>query len=121
MTTLVIYPLLTAALYYLLARAQISEFLWSRYPQSIDRFMACAACTGFWYGIGVAFIGWAYQLPFLALPPREPHTVIIVGLCSMIWTPVVSWLHLVALDQLGAPMYEEPKEPVSIDGLETKS
>ena len=120
MTTLVIYPLLTTALYYLLARARISEFLWGRYPPSVDRFMSCASCTGFWYGIAVAIAGGTYQLPFMELGPREPHTIIVVGLCAMIWTPVVSWLHLVALDRLGAPVYEEPKDPRSTDGDETK-
>jgi hypothetical protein len=120
MTALLIYPLLTAALYYLLARAEISRFLWSRYPPALDRFMACAACTGFWYGLGAALLGRYYNLPFMALPSDGVHTIFIVGLCSTIWTPVVSWLHLVALDRLGAPMYEDPLEAANTDAIETK-
>lgn len=107
MTSLVIYPLLTVAAYYLLARAVITQPLWRRYPPRFDRFMACAACTGLWYGVGVAvFGGWVLSLPFLALPARSLYTVAIVGLCSMIWTPIVSWLHLAAIDRLGGTAEE---------------
>lgn len=109
MTSLIIYPLLTAALYYLMARAEITAPLWRRYPSWLDKFMNCAACAGFWYGAGAAVLGgWVLALPFLALPARSPYTVAIVGLCSMVWTPVVSWVHLRAIEQLGGAE-EEPE------------
>lgn len=120
MTAAIVYPLLTTALYYLLARAKISKFLWSRYPPTLDRFMACASCTGFWYGLAVATAGWFYSIPFLAMPPREPHTVLVVGMCSIVWTPVVAWLHLEALERLGDPTSDEPEEQVNTHAFETK-
>jgi sterol desaturase/sphingolipid hydroxylase (fatty acid hydroxylase superfamily) len=107
-TALLLYPLLTTAMYYLLARAEITRFLWSRYSPRVDRFMACAACTGFWYGLAVAIWGRYAELTFMALSGDAYYTPLVIGLCSMIWTPVVAWLHLAALDRLGMPEHEEP-------------
>ena len=112
--------MLTAAAYYLLARAEITRFLWGRYSPGVDRFMACAACTGFWYGLAVAGLGWLWQWDFMELPARAYYTPPIVGLCSMIWTPVVSWLHLGALDGLVVPEPDDPPVARSIDATETQ-
>lgn len=113
--------MLTTAAYYLLARAEITRFLWSRYSPRVDRFMACAACTGFWYGLVVSCLGWAWQWEMLGLPARSYLTPPIVGLCSMIWTPVVSWIHLEAHTRLGGPEDDETDNARSDDADETKS
>lgn len=103
MTALLVYSLLTSALYYLLARAEISRFLWSRYPAKLDHFMTCAACSGFWYGVLVSVVlGHFGGFHFPELPDDGYTAHVIVGLCSIVWTPVVSWLHLAALDRLGS-------------------
>lgn len=44
MNGLILYPMLTTALYYLGARAMITKFIWSRYPKWLDKFMLCSAC-----------------------------------------------------------------------------
>lgn len=104
MTAFILYPLLTSALYYLLARAEITRGIWRRYPRRVDRFMACAACTGFWYGLLVAAtLGRHLGLPFAELEAMSPYTPVVVALCSIIWTPVVAWLHLSALERLFVP------------------
>lgn len=96
-----LYPLLCAAAYYLGAQAVITRFLWSRYPSSVDSLMTCASCSGFWYGIGAGYLGRVLDIPFLGLDPGAWHTPLIVGFCAIVWTPVVSWLHLAALAAIG--------------------
>lgn len=72
-TAVGVHALLTVALYYLAARAAITEPLWSRYPAWLDRVARCPACAGFWIGAAVAAAGeawgaWPWRLaPVLAL------------------------------------------------------
>jgi len=111
MEMILLYALLTAAMYYLLARAMITKPLWSRYPRWLDYYTMCAACSGLLYGVVVALaIGWTQDLPFVGMPGRYWLTPPLVGLCSMIWTPILASLHVGALVQLGV---EDPKaEPL---------
>jgi hypothetical protein len=97
MTGLVLYPLLCAALYYLFARATLTEPLSSRYPDWLASFLACSACSGFWYGLGCAAVGAWQEWSFVGLAPRSPVTAIGCGLCAVVWTPLVSALHVKAL------------------------
>lgn len=85
------YPLITASLYYLGARALITQPIWSRYPPRFDSFMSCAACSGFWYGFLVGIFGLVAQVPFLGVAAW--WTPFVVGLGSMIWTPIVADWH----------------------------
>jgi Na+(H+)/acetate symporter ActP len=111
--TIVLYVLLTTALYYLFARATITKPLWSRYPQWLDYYTMCAACSGFLYGVAVALaIGWTQDLPFLGLSGRFWVTPIVVGLGSLVWTPILADLHVRALLQLGVP---DPKVDPVVD------
>ncbi len=102
MSIVALYILLTTAAYYLAVRAEVTRFLWTHYPPRLDRFLWCSACSGFWYGVVVAFaIGWTQDLPFLGLGGRFWLTPILVGLGSMIWTPIVANVHVNSLLQLG--------------------
>jgi hypothetical protein len=97
-----LYPLLTTAAYYLLSRAVITRWLWSRYPTWLDHYTMCAACSGFLYGVAVACaIGWTQDLPFLGLDGRFWLTPVVVGLGSIVWTPILADVHVRALLQLG--------------------
>jgi hypothetical protein len=49
------FGLLCTTIYWLLARAEISKPLWSRYRGFLDRLARCPACSGTWLGIAVAF------------------------------------------------------------------
>jgi hypothetical protein len=95
--TFLLYPLLTTMLYYLGARAMITQWLWSRYPARVDHFMMCAACSGVWYGAAVTAIhgyglnGWSPTI----------GGVIAVALASGVWTPLLAALHHKALLYLG--------------------
>lgn len=107
-----LYALLGAAAYYLGSRATITHWLWSRYPERLDRFMLCAACSGFWYGVGAAMgIGWYLDVPFLVLPGRFWLTPCVVGLCSLVFTPWLSAKHLAALETTTGPPLSDPPAP----------
>lgn len=112
MLTLLLYALLTTAMFYLFSRAMISKPLWSRYPSWLDYYTSCSACSGFLYGVVVASaIGWTQNLPFLGLDGRFWATPIVVGLCAIVWTPLLGDLHVRALLQLGAPGPVDPTPP----------
>src|SRR5690349_20665022 len=102
MRALVIYSLLSAALYYLGSRALITRALWSRYPRRIAGFMGCAACVGFWWGLILAMtLGRDTGIdvgPFQALDPKTP---ILVGLCMITLNPVTAAIMQWGLDHLG--------------------
>jgi len=87
--TWALYPLLTTALVYLGGFALITKPLWSRYPRWLDTFMTCASCQGTWWGFLVGLLGWWRRWAFMGLPGRSVLTVVIVGLCSMVWTPIL--------------------------------
>lgn len=114
--TIILYPLLTVALYYLFARAMITKPLWSRYPSWLDYYTMCAACSGFLYGGAVALaIGWTQDLSFLGLPGRFWATPVVAALCSLVWTPILADHHVRALQQLGIP------DPKMVEGAGTTS
>lgn len=107
MIALVVYPLVTTALYYLGAWALITRWLWSRYPPVLGALMTCAACSGFWYGLAA---GWALRdaLPF----PGGPRLgVVLAGLCSMVWTPVFARRMITDLQDLHPASEDVPENP----------
>jgi hypothetical protein len=100
---IILYMLVTPALYYLGSRAMITSFLWLRYPARLSLFMDCSACSGTWYGAIVGSIGGYYlDLPFLGLDGDRPATIIVIALCSMTWTPIIAALMQWAFETLGS-------------------
>lgn len=104
MLAVMLYALLTAAAFYLGSRAAITEPIYSRYPRKIAIWADCAACSGFWYGVVVAIV---LKFPVFGLDGGHWLTPIVVGLCSMVWTPMVAALHQLAMIHLGSAIYEE--------------
>jgi len=89
-TTIVVYPLLCAALYYLGAWATITAPIHTRFPGWLRSFVECAACSGFWYGgLAAILIGRLLGLPFIGLDGVHWATPVIVGVCSIFWTPIL--------------------------------
>ena len=95
MSTLLLYVLVTSALYYLGADANITYPVRSRLPDAVNRFLLCPACSGFWYGFAIGTYGALRGWSFLGLAPGEAQVA--AGLGAMIWTPLVAALHLQAL------------------------
>jgi len=101
MTVAILYVTLSAAAYYLVSRAKVTEPLWRRYPKPVEYWTLCAACSGFWYGAAAAvLLGRPLDLAFLGLAGGAWYTPLVVGLASMVWTPilaramVVAWMDL---------------------------
>ena len=69
LTPLVPFACLVAATYYVLARAEITRWIWSRYPAWLDRMALCPICMGFHLGwlasliLPVPVIGPAWTFP----------------------------------------------------------
>jgi hypothetical protein len=81
---LLLFILLPAASFYLLSRATITHFIWSRYPTWLGKLRDCAACSGFWDTL--------------------------LRLCGVIWTPLVAALQHKALETLGTVFADETSE-----------
>ncbi len=103
MTTAVLYATICAGLYYLLARAKITEPIWSRYPSWLDYWMSCAACSGFWYGAGCGLLGYRLNLSLFDLPPQHWLAIPTAAVLGMIWTPVIAFAHTYAWEALLPP------------------
>lgn len=95
-------PLITTALWYLGSRALITQPIWSRYPIKLARFMDCAACAGFWWGViaytimAISYKQVSYTLSYVP----------VIGFSSMIWTPLIAYLHDQAMLRLGSVIPE---------------
>lgn len=106
MTTLLLFPLLTVALWHAGAVAKLTYPITRRFPRPLQEFMACAACSGFWFGALVNGMGALLDLSFLGLPCRSWYAYPVVALASATWTPLGAWVHtraLLALDAILDP------------------
>jgi hypothetical protein len=113
---LAVYALLTSALFYLGSRAVIMSWLWGRYPPRLARFMDCAACSGFWYGLIVGGIAWVCDYPGSSTYPAEARILgewwspFVVALCSVVWTPIVAGFMQAGFERLGSAVGEDNGE-----------
>jgi hypothetical protein len=106
---LLLFILLPAASFYLLSRATITHFIWSRYPTWLGKLRDCAACSGFWDTLLLAlFMKSVHQ--DLPIYPESSFAPILLGLCGVIWTPLVAALQHKALETLGTVFADETSE-----------
>lgn len=95
-----IYPLMTTALFYLFARAVITEWLWSRFPWWLTYVTQCAACSGFWYGGICTAVGiYVFDKPFLGR--TDWYVIVDAALASIVWTPILAALHEFSMRAVG--------------------
>lgn len=97
----ILYGTICTALHYLLARAKITAWLWSRYPAWLDYWMTCTACSGFWYGLACGALGAHYDLPLLGLDPDHWLTIAAAAAVGMVWTPILAFAQVYAWERLG--------------------
>lgn len=95
--TFLLYSFLTVSIHYLLSRAEITRWLWSKYPPWLDRWALCPACSGTWIAGFIGILGALLKLSFLGLPGRNIFTVIAIALCGTVWTPILGYLHIKCL------------------------
>lgn len=108
-----LFTMLSVALFYLGSRALITRFLWKRYPRPVAQLFDCAACVGFWWGGILSIVFSGAHLTYLGLELDRPFTWPLVGLCSLVATPIGAWLMQYSLDYLGtlAVSPEQPEQP----------
>jgi len=111
MEAILIYALLTSSAFYLGSRAVITRPIWSRYPRWLASFMDCAACSGFWYGLG-------FSLLARSLGPFGPNSLVgpfgpsilgsvLTGLCATVWTPIMAGYMQLGFEHLGSAVEED--------------
>jgi hypothetical protein len=100
-------PVLSAALWYLFSGAEITRWLWSRYPRWLEKFMVCPACSGTWYGAGwAATLGYGFGWTWFGV--EAPLSIPLVALWCMALVPLVSWAQYKAMTALALPEEEVP-------------
>lgn len=92
MTSLLFYTLLSSAVFYLTVLAEITRFLWSRYPSRIARFLECPACQSFWSALLLSYF---FGFDFFGVSGW--YKPVVVGFCVMVCTPIVIALMISAL------------------------
>ncbi len=103
MAIVLLYAMLSSSFFYLGSRALVTSWAWRHYPQAFAKFMDCAACSGWWYGLILAFtLGRYADLDFFGLASHDLLTPIVVAFCSLVWTPIVAGVMQRGLDALGS-------------------
>lgn len=91
MTLALILPVFSAVTWYMLAAAEATRWLWSRYPPRLGDFALCPACAGTWYGAAWAAIfglarGWTmFDLPL-------GWSIFSGAVWGQFFTPLLAWL-----------------------------
>jgi hypothetical protein len=113
MTGAILIATITAGIYYLAARAGITRFLWSRYPRPVAAFLNCAACSGFWYGLGLGYGAsrMGLSLEVLGQASTGPAWAYLAACAAvgLVWTPIIAFAHAYAYSQLSddSNVYED--------------
>lgn len=92
----------TPALYHLGARAKLTAWIHQRYPAWVADVMNCPACSGTWYGMGVAALALDYG--HTVFGTTAWWAIPLAGLGAMIWTPIMADLQESAIIRLTAPI-----------------
>jgi hypothetical protein len=93
--SLILFPLVTVALWYLLSFATVTAWLHARLPW--QGFRECPACSGFWYGAVANALGHALGWSYLGLPCARGFVYPLVMVGSLFWTAMLARLLLSAL------------------------
>lgn len=91
-------PLLCAASYYLGAHAKVTTPIWSRYPEWLDDYFLCAACSGFAYGAFWSFWFWWWGFPLFGY--RDYFMIPLCAIGSIAWTPFFARILIDSLTSL---------------------
>jgi hypothetical protein len=97
--------------HYLLARAEITRWLWSRFPPWFDRWASCAACSGTWIGAALSF----YVTPPSVGGGHLIERILWGAAWGLYLTPLGTWalvatLRAIAVEVVEPPVDELPTE-----------
>ena len=105
MIGILLHVVVTTALFYLGSRAEVTRWLWSRYPRPLARLLDCSSCSGFWYGLGATAA--AEALGERTLPVAAPAIWVIGPFLGMVGTPMLAYLHQEAMMRLGSAVADD--------------
>lgn len=91
--------ILGAAFHYVTYRAMVTKWMWSRYPRWLDALLSCAACSGFWVGIGAGALARTQNYSLLGF--EDWLLLPAAGAVTMVLAPVIAWLQVYTLTALG--------------------
>ena len=94
MPTWVLVPILATVVWYLASMATITRWLWSRYPDWLDSWATCPACSGTWYSVAVY---WILGRPLFDFPARSLAGTVACGLTGTFFVPLLAWALAAAL------------------------
>ena len=57
LSALLLFGILTAAVHWTIARSSVFSWFWRRAKGPFDSLLRCAACSGFWIGLGLGSLG----------------------------------------------------------------
>lgn len=98
---------LGAAFHYLTYRAEITRWLWSRYPKPVDKLLGCSACSGFWVGAGIGALARWRGYGLLGLSPDDWLLLPACALVAVVATPPLAFMQVYALQALGGDEEEK--------------
>jgi len=102
---LVLVGILSAAIHWLVARSYLFEFLWGRARGITEKLLNCAACSGFWIGVGLGFAG---LRPLVAVDRWAQ--IVGAGLLALYLTPIFEGILVWGLTESTVPPMIIPPE-----------
>jgi len=100
---LILLGILSSSLHWLIARAGITKFWWSRIKGFGAKLLECPACSGFWIGLGFGMLG-------IGLPLFERFWLNVLGngFVCLFLTPVFEGFLLWGLSLSAITPAEQP-------------
>ncbi len=106
---LLLLGMLSASLHWVLARAEITRFAWSRAPRWLDKLLRCPACSGWWLGVLFGVLG---VCPVQIAESRAGEFAC-AGLLAIWLTPVFETCLLWGLEHSAVPEAESTQVPAN--------
>ena len=99
MTDIILIGIAGAAFHFLSYRAEVTRWLWSRYPAFLNKFLGCCACSGFWVG---GALGWFYRSQGREVLGFEGWLLLpACAIVALVASPPVSYIQIYALQSMG--------------------
>lgn len=80
--------------WYLFSQAELTRFIWSRYPAWLDSWASCPACSGTWFTSLAALV---LDFPVLGYAAHTAPALVLAGLWGCFFVPLASWLLVMSL------------------------
>lgn len=96
---LVLLALLSTAIHWFVARSTIMHWFWRRAKGWFAKLLACPACSGFWLGCGLGYMG------IQAVDGGNVVAELLInGAVALVLTPMVEAVFLLGLNASAIPL-----------------